>query len=782
MDKVQITYQFDSNAADVLEKADKALDQVGEGLRDFKGDADSALKSLLGFNLAVEAIGRLGTALDDLNAPGISLNSSMADLAAITGLTDDKLNAIERSARSSAKAFGTDAAQNVESYKLLLSQLSPELGNNAKALKAMGDNVNILSEQMGGNTIAAAETLTTAMNQYGVSLDDPIAASGVMADMMNVMAAAAREGSAELPQIQEALKQTGMMAKTLNVSFGETNAAIQVLDKAGKKGAEGGVALRNVMSALARGRFLPKQVKQELTSAGVNVRQLTNESLSLTDRLRGLGKVSNDTALMTKIFGKENVAAAIALTSQLDEVDNLTGAITGTNTAVEQADVVMKSYGERMKRQKAWFDDLKVSIFKATEPIMPFVSGIVKVVSTVGQAGYVLAGFNSLMSMVAKRRAAHAAVTAVDTAAVRNNTRELRRNSPAAAAVGIANGLASIAVGAFAGTMKIATAAAKGLSRAIYSIPIIGWILLGVSLIIEGIILLWNKCRGFRKFLFGTWEAIKAIVHNIGVWFKGIWEEGLKPLFSQLWDGAKFLFGGIYNTVIKVFGKIWGAIKWTFTTAKAGAVWIYEGVRDAMIKVWSVMVKVGGFIWDILKSTWRAFSTVFGAVGRFVKKWIFDPIANVFSGVYEFIKKIVNKIWDKVKNLFAPIIKIWNAIFGKREGYIDVGVAYNDGAKKGGEHFDASQKGEDDDTNADLPDMKKLTAQILGGGVGDNGGGDTGADGSGSGRGKNVTININKFVESLNITVSRIDESAERIKQLVTEALMTAVNDVNAAY
>ena len=89
---------------------------------------------------------------------------------------------------------------------------------------------------MGGDGVAAAEVLTTAMNQYGVSLDDPIKASEEMARMMNVMAAAGQEGSAELPAIKVALEQCGMAAKAANVSFEETNAAIQVLDKAGKKG------------------------------------------------------------------------------------------------------------------------------------------------------------------------------------------------------------------------------------------------------------------------------------------------------------------------------------------------------------------------------------------------------------------------------------------------------------------------------------------------------------------------------------------------------------------
>ena len=36
------------------------------------------------------------------------------------------------------------------------------------------------SKLMGGDGMAAAQVLTTAMNQYGVSMEDPIAASGEM--------------------------------------------------------------------------------------------------------------------------------------------------------------------------------------------------------------------------------------------------------------------------------------------------------------------------------------------------------------------------------------------------------------------------------------------------------------------------------------------------------------------------------------------------------------------------------------------------------------------------
>lgn len=75
----------------------------------------------------------------------------------------------------------------MEGYKLLLSQLTPELGKCPEALKAMGDAIQTTRKLMGGDGTAAAEVLTTAMNQYGVSLDDPMEASRKMVEMMNAM-------------------------------------------------------------------------------------------------------------------------------------------------------------------------------------------------------------------------------------------------------------------------------------------------------------------------------------------------------------------------------------------------------------------------------------------------------------------------------------------------------------------------------------------------------------------------------------------------------------------
>lgn len=354
-----------SNVTAGLVNVEKGVFKVDNVFSKTINNINNSIKTIR-FSSILDQVDRAASGIANLNTPGQALSTSLADLSAIAGVTGNQLKEIEGYARDNAKAFGGDAAQSAESYKLILSQLSPEIAKVPSALKEMGEHISVTSKLMGGDTVAATDVLTTALNQFQVSTDDPIAASREMATMMNIMAAAAKEGSAELPQIKQALENSGMAAKAANVSFAETNAAIQVLDKAGKRGAEGGVALRNMMSILSEGRFLPEEVQRELTNAGINIDTLGDKSLSLADRLKPLRNITNDTALMTKLFGRENTNAAIAMVSGISEIERYTGAIQGTNTAVEQAAIVMESPAEKANRLQARIDDLKVSVFNAT--------------------------------------------------------------------------------------------------------------------------------------------------------------------------------------------------------------------------------------------------------------------------------------------------------------------------------------------------------------------------------------------------------------------------------
>ena len=384
------------------ENTTKAIEGVSKTIE------ESTKLSNINFEAFLNLTDRAASAAANLYAPGIALEKNLSELSAITGVTGEGLKAIEMAARETAKTFGTSAVDNVEAYKMMLSQLSPDIAKNSEAMKLMGENVNILSKQKGGDTIAATDVLNTSLNQFGVSMEDPIKAAKVMTEMMNIMSAAAQNGSAELPQIKQALEQVGMVAKTTGLSFAETNAYIQLLDQAGKKGSEGGVALRNVLTTLSEGRFTSKLAADGLREAGISTDYLADSSVPLHERLKTLRKIQGDTALMTKVFGKENMAAAIALINTADEAEAMSKSIEGTNSAVEQAGVIMESTSEKNARLTAQVEDFKISIFNATGGAFGYagaLSDIVQQMTGLAPIGSVLINTFSFLTNAQKRAA-----------------------------------------------------------------------------------------------------------------------------------------------------------------------------------------------------------------------------------------------------------------------------------------------------------------------------------------------------------------------------------------
>jgi len=340
----------------------------------FDGLVNKAALAALKFNQISQAVGAFNDTLDQITAPGKAYQSSLAEVEAITGVTGAALNDLGDAARANAKKFGGDAAKSLDVYKLLLSQLGPELAKTPKILSSMADSVSLLSKTMGGDTTGAVEVLTTAMNQYGISIDDPIAAQAKLNQFMNAMSAGAKEGSAELPQLKAAIQNVGGDAKSSGLKFEVMVSAVEALDKAGKKGAEGGVALRNALSSLNQGRFLPKDVQKELLNAGIDLQLLSDKTIPFTDRLRALKPIQQDAALISKLFGKENKLAAEALINSVDAQDRMTKKITGTNTSVEQATIIMGTNNEMMSRWTATFKDWGITAFNATESFLPFLS------------------------------------------------------------------------------------------------------------------------------------------------------------------------------------------------------------------------------------------------------------------------------------------------------------------------------------------------------------------------------------------------------------------------
>lgn len=707
----------------------QSINQMEQNTEAFTKKAASACEwcekwagRLAKINLAADWVQNLSTTFANFGQANVALDSQMHDLSAVAGVTGEGLKTIEQYARSSAKAFGTDAGTAVQGYKLLLSQLTPELGKCPEALKAMGDAIQTTSKLMGNDGTAAAEVLTTAMNQYGVSLADPMEASRKMAEMMNVMAAAGQAGSAELPAIKAALEQCGMAAKAANVSFEETNAAIQVLDKAGKKGSEGGVALRNTLSILSQGRFLPKDTREELEKAGIDVIALGDKSKTLKDRLEMLKPVLNDSALFSKLFGMENANAARALVQGTEQLANFTEAVTGTNSAEEQAGIVMDSMAEKKARFRQRIEDLKISFSQLTGGVSSYIGILAGMAVPIAQ----------LMPLIMGVGKAFRFMISLNYAAALGRIATMART----AAVSIA-------------LMGDTTAVTNGISL------------------------------GFMGNL-GRITIMMLRFATVGVW-NGIKALGAFLLSLVTTGGASATFAGIASV--------------SFTAFKVSAVSACRAVSVAIMNIpivgWiaaaiAALIAVGVYFWNtsvkfraVLKGLWAAFKAVFSGIGNLAKQ-TFGAIGDLIKAAFHLDAGGITAALNKLKGAYSD--------YGK-----EVGKAFNDAytaEMKAGEKENAKKNAKQQgkaaaQPAAGVPQVATPTVpDVTGGTAGKTSSKKTGGSSSGGDSGgkiKNVSIHVDKLVEKLEIHTTNLRESAERVKDVVAEALLSALNDTNLA-
>lgn len=701
------------------------MNAMNEAVGQFSGKVESAQgwvvqlsQKLAAFELASGYVERLASTFEGLVASGVTLDSQMHDLSAVAGVTGDALKEIEGYARDSAKAFGTDAGVAVEGYKLLLSQLTPELGKCPAALKSMGESIQITSKLMGGDGVAAAQVLTTAMNQYGVSLDDPIAASKTMADMMNTMAAAGQAGSAELPAIKAALEQCGMAAKAANVSFEETNAAIQVLDKAGKKGSEGGVALRNTMAILSQGRFLPKDTREELEKAGIDVLALGDKNKTLKERLEMLKPVLNDSALFSKLFGMENANAARALVQGTDKLAEFTEAVTGTSSAEEQAAIIMDSYAEKQARINQQIEDVKISLFQATGGATMWAGALSSVLVPVAQLMPLFTGLGSLMTWI----------KGIQWANMWGNIR---------------------------GFMYATRIQVLLLNRELVTGQFVS-----------------------NGFMINITRATLAVVRfaTVGI-MQGLKALGAFLLSLVTTSTASTTFAGIASTAF-------GAFKLAAVTACRA---VSVAIMNIPIIGWiaaaiAALVAIGVYFWNtsakfraVLKGLWASFKTVFTGIGELAKQ-VFGAIGDLLKACFNLDSAGISKALDKLKGGFSDYGKQVGAAFNSAYDE-EMAAAAKEKAKK-------DKKGQTPAAIPGLPvtpSVPTVTAPTTGttNVIGGKSGNETASKGADKIR--NITVNIERLVDKFEVHTATLTESAERVRETVTEVLLSALNDTQLA-
>lgn len=328
--------RFNRNAQEDAKKTEEAYAKMGKTITGVAG-------RLAGFAGAGLSLGAIITTTREYG-------QALSDLSAITGATGTQLKTLDEAAQEMGRSTEYSASQAVEALKLMASA-KPELLQTAGGLTAATKSALTLAQAAGSTLPDATRTLALSLNQFGAGAEE--------ADRyINVLAAGAKFGASEIADTAAAIKNGGVAAAQAGVGFETLNAAIQVLAEREIKGGEAGTALRNVILSLEKGT--DKTLKPSV--------------VGLSGALENLSKKNLSTAQAVKLFGVENINAASVLVDNRSKLDALTQALTGTQTAHEQAAIRVNNLNGDIMGLTSAFEGMIIKIGQSSTG--PLRSGI----------------------------------------------------------------------------------------------------------------------------------------------------------------------------------------------------------------------------------------------------------------------------------------------------------------------------------------------------------------------------------------------------------------------
>ena len=456
---------------DKLEEAGQEAQQTGEkGSQGF----DAIDKSIRNIELTslIQQVQMVGETFGKLAAPAVDFEQSIADLSAITGSVGDELEDLKQTAREVGKASGLGASESANAFAILAGQIDVPID----ALKVLQRETITLAQAGALPLEDAANAVAGTINQFGMEASE---ASRVV----NVLAAGSRAGGAEVVDLSESFKVAGAAANAAGISIEETAGAIEILAQNNTKGAEAGTAMRNMIVAMQT--RLGIDVSKTGFAGGLRIIQ---------QELDKLQSPVERTTFLAKAFGRENMVAAQFLLSNADAVEEMTTAVTGTNSAMEQAEIRNDTWSHKMEVARAKIDDVLISMTSLSGSLLPM-AGII------GEQVSKFAGLIPIISSASKMLQGFSIKTA------------------------------------------IATISQQGLNAALRANPI-GAVVAAIAALVAAVVYAYNHFEGLRNSVQEMWSKLRELWSML--------YERLKPAFDLIGK----IVGGALKTSFGVFAKV----------------------------------------------------------------------------------------------------------------------------------------------------------------------------------------------------------------------------------
>lgn len=331
-----------------VEKLTNQIKQAGKEAE--KAGGLMSRLNAIALSAIIDQVRSVADGLKSLATPAIQFEQSMHDLSAITGSVGDELEELTKAAREVGAESGLGASESARAFSVLAGQIDVPI----ESLKTLQKQTILLAQAGALPLEDAANAVAGTINQFGLEAEE---ASRVV----NVLAAASRAGGAEVNDISESFKVAGAAAASAGVSVEETAGALEILAQNNTKGSEAGIALRNMLVSMQA--QLGIDISKTGFAGGLDI---------IRKDLSSMGSQVERTTYLAKVFGRQNIVAAQYLLDNADAVRDMTKAVTGTQSAQEQATIRTNTWANKIEVARAKMADLSITITNATGGLLPF--------------------------------------------------------------------------------------------------------------------------------------------------------------------------------------------------------------------------------------------------------------------------------------------------------------------------------------------------------------------------------------------------------------------------
>lgn len=661
----------------------KLKDDVSPTLKNLDSKINSFAKNVGSKFIAIGTAGAMafgGIGISSSIKGFAEFEQGMKNVQAVSGATGEQMQALTEKAREMGRttAFTSADASRALEY---MGMAGWKTNDMISGLPGILNLASAGSVDLG----VASDIVTDGLTSMGLTAKDTN-------DYVDIMAATITNSNTSVELMGETMKYVGSVGGALGVEMKDLSLAIGLMGNASIKGSQAGTALRSGLTRLIEP---PKEAANAMKKYGIEIQKTQDGNLDLAGtmnelrtKLSGLDATTQGSAL-AMIFGQEAMSGWAAVVNASEEDFNkLSGAIEGSSgKAKEISEIKLQSLSGQFKLLKSAVDDVKLSL---GERLAPYTKDFVQ---------WLTAKMPAIADTV---------MNVVDSVAT---------NVPKI--INVIKGLAPVIAGAIAsfvafkvitGGMTIITtivpiimnvvnaialfargAATLGEAMALIMSPV-GWVVLGIGLLVGAFVLAYQKSETFRnkvqevgqaimEFLAPVISFVKDKFVELGAQFMGLIQQ-LAPLGSALLElGSAILtaLGPVLQFLGVVFvGGLIGAFS-IVTSVISGAISAISGIIGGLASFISGVVNL---ISGILTGNWsQAFngakSIVEGAVSVISGLWqglvslltapiqaVVDLLDSAFKEKAEGIKSTWESIKSFLKNPIKGVVSIVQSITG----------------------------------------------------------------------------------------------------------------------